>query len=43
VPLDRKRAKQETQLAMKLYGGATGKEIAEGEPFDDDIQHIGRP
>jgi hypothetical protein len=41
-PVDRKRAKQESQLVMKLFGGATGKEIKEGEPFDDSIEHIGR-
>lgn len=34
-PVDPKRAKKETQLAMKLYGVATKKEIVEGEPFDD--------
>lgn len=41
-PVDRKRAKKEAQLAMQLYGGATKREITEGEPFDDSIDHIGR-
>ena len=36
-PVDPKRAKKEAQLAMKLYGGATGKEIKDGTPFDDPI------
>jgi hypothetical protein len=31
------------QSELLLRGGATRKEIAEGEPFDDDIEHIGRP
>jgi hypothetical protein len=31
------RAKKEAQLAMKLFGGATRKEIKDGEPFDDPL------
>ncbi len=41
-PVDSARAKKEAQLAMKLYGGATRKEITEGSPFDDSIDSIGR-
>lgn len=37
-PVDPKRAKAETQLLMKLHGGATRKEITEGEPFDDPLR-----
>ena len=39
-PQDKRPHKREVQLAMKLFGGTTDKD--RGEPFDDDIDFIGR-
>jgi hypothetical protein len=38
-PRNQRPAKREVQLQMKLLGGTTAKD--KGEPFDDDIGHIG--
>jgi hypothetical protein len=38
----KKHTKRELQLLMQLHGGATGKDLREGTPFDDSIDDIGR-
>ena len=38
----KKHTRRELQVLMQLHGGATRKEITEGQPFDDSIDHIGR-